>query len=422
VKQFVKVMSLVLVLFVFTFAAFGAGVVLGGSGVLFQPGVVRAADQPAEFSLFWQAWNLVHDHFVDRQSLDTTQLTYGAIRGMLAALGDEGHTTFLTPQEVAREQTDMSGKFSGIGAQLGLQDGMPMIVAPFDGSPAQKAGVKAGDIIIEVDGEDVSSWTLNDVVNHIRGQAGTQVVLTVLRPDESKTYEISIVRGEINMRDATWAMLPGTQVALIRLSQFSADATQELVTAIGQARTAGATAMIVDVRNNPGGLLDQAINVISQFVKDGNALQQEDADGTRQTYPVRPGGVATDIPMVVLINRGSASSSEIFAGAMQDHGRAQLVGETTFGTGTILQPFTLDDGSELLLGTSQWLTANGRLIRKQGIQPDVTVELPLGTQLISPDTAKDMSVDELLHSDDAQVLKGLELLNATPQGGQQATP
>jgi carboxyl-terminal processing protease len=424
VKQFVKVMSLVLVLFVFTFAAFGAGVALGSSGAVFQPGVVRAADQPAEFSLFWQAWNLVHDHFVDRQSLDTTQLTYGAIRGMLGALGDEGHTTFLTPEEVAREQTDVSGKFSGIGAQLGVENGLPVIVAPFDGSPAQKAGVKAGDIIIEVDREDVSSWTLNDVVNHIRGEAGTQVELTLLRPDEGKTYEINIVRGEINLRDATWAMLPGTQVALIRLSQFSADATQELTAAIGEAKTAGATSLILDVRNNPGGLLDQAINVTSQFVKDGNALQQEDANGERQAYPVRPGGVATDIPMVVLINRGSASSSEIFAGAIQDHGRAQLVGETTFGTGTILQPFPLDDGSELLLGTSQWLTANGRLIRKQGIQPDVTVELPLGTQLLSPDTVKDLSVDDLLHSPDTQLLKALELLNATPQAGQgqPATP
>ncbi len=170
----------------------------------------------------------------------------------------------------------------------------------------------------------------------------------------------------------------------------------------------------MDVRNNPGGLLRQAISVTSQFLTDGYVLQQEDADGERQVFPVREGGIATDIPMVVLINRGSASSSEIFAGAMQDHERAIVVGETTFGTGTVLQPFRLDDGSTLMLGTSQWLTADGRLIRKQGIEPDVTVELPIGTRLLSPSVVKGLSVQEFLESEDAQLLKALELLDALP--------
>jgi carboxyl-terminal processing protease len=168
------------------------------------------------------------------------------------------------------------------------------------------------------------------------------------------------------------------------------------------------------VRNNPGGLLEQAISVTSQFLNDGYVLQQEDADGNRQVFPVTEGGIATDIPMVVLINRGSASSSEIFAGAMQDHERASVVGETTFGTGTVLQPFRLDDGSTLMLGTSQWLTADGRLIRKQGIKPDVTVELPIGTRLLSPSVVEELSVEELLESEDAQLLKALELLDALP--------
>ena len=203
-------------------------------------------------------------------------------------------------------------------------------------------------------------------------------------------------------------------MALVRLSQFSADASDELVAAIRDAEAAGADALIVDVRNNPGGLLDQAVNVTSQFVKDGDVLQEADAAGRRKVYPVRRGGVATDIPMVVLINRGSASSSEIFAGAMQDHDRAIVVGETTFGTGTVLQPFPLSDGSALMLGTKQWLTADGRLIRKQGIEPDVTVELPIGTELIYPSLMQDMTVQELLESEDAQVLKALELLDALP--------
>ena len=186
-KRLIKVVIIAFFLFVFSSVSFGAGIALGGSGLLFQPGIVRAADQPSQFDTFWQAWNLVHQHFVDRDALDTQTLTYGAIRGMITALGDEGHTVFLTPEEVDRQRTDISGTYSGIGAQLGMEDGLPMIVAPFDGSPADEAGVKAGDIIIEVDGEDVTSWTLNDVVEHIRGEAGTEVELTLLRPDESKS-------------------------------------------------------------------------------------------------------------------------------------------------------------------------------------------------------------------------------------------
>ena len=414
VKLLIKILVLSVVLLLFTSAVFGAGVALGGSGLLFQPDVVRAADQPTEFDTFWEAWNIAHRYFVDRDALDATRLTYGAIRGMIAALGDEGHTTFLTPEEVARQRTGISGKFSGIGAQVGLEDGLPVIIAPFDGSPAEEAGIKAGDIIIEVNDVDVTSWPLGDIVENIRGEAGTEVELTVLRPDEGESYEITIVRGEINSPNATWAMLPGTDVALIRLSQFSADATDELTEAIQEAEAAGATRLIMDVRNNPGGLLRQAISVTSQFLTDGYVLQQEDANGDRQVFPVREGGIATDIPMVVLINRGSASSSEIFAGALQDHERATVVGETTFGTGTVLQPFRLDDGSTLMLGTSQWLTADGRLIRKQGIEPDVTVELSIGTRLLSPGVVEELTVQEFLESEDTQLLKALELLDALP--------
>jgi carboxyl-terminal processing protease len=415
-KRLIKIAVIGLALFILTSTAFGAGIAIGGSGLLFEPQVAQAAGQPAEFEIFWQAWSLVHRHFVDQDALDTTELTYGAIRGMITALGDQGHTAFLAPEDVERHQTDVSGVYQGIGARIGMEDGLPVIVSPFDGSPAQEAGVKAGDIIIEVDGEDVTSWSLNDIVENIRGEAGTQVELTLLRPEESESLEITITRGEIDSPTATWAMLPGTDVALVRLSQFSADATDELQTAIREAKADGATAIIMDVRNNPGGLLEQAIDVISQFVKKGNALQQEDAAGKRQPYPVRRGGIATDIPMVVLINRGSASSSEIFAGAMQDHERATVVGETTFGTGTVLEPFPLSDGSALMLGTSQWLTADGRLIRKQGIEPDVTVDLPIIAEYLYPSLIEDLTVEELLESEDAQVLKALELLDALPVG------
>jgi carboxyl-terminal processing protease len=210
-------------------------------------------------------------------------------------------------------------------------------------------------------------------------------------------------------------MIPGTDVALIRLNQFSANLNDELVAALDAAEAAGATRLVVDVRNNPGGLLVQAIEVTSQFLQEGNVLLQEDADGNRESFPVEANGVATDIPMVVLINRGSASSSEIFAGAIQDQQRGQVVGETTFGTGTVLRPFDLEDGSALLLGTSQWLTPNGRLIRKQGIEPDVIVDMPIGADLLSPLELREATVSNLLESEDAQLLKALELLEALPE-------
>jgi carboxyl-terminal processing protease len=423
VKTLIKLTLVVMVVLTLTLGAFGVGVMVGHSDLWsrLSPAPmlgesVQAQDQPNDFRIFWQAWDIVQEHFVDREALEATSLEYGAIRGMVTALGDDGHTVFMTPEELTNRQADLTGKFSGIGAQVGVKDGLPVIVAPFDGSPAEQAGVKAGDIIMQVDGEDAGAWPLEQVVSHIRGEAGTQVALTLLRPEEGKTLEITITRGEIVVPAATWTMIPGTQVALIRLSQFSANATRELKASLEEAKAAGAESLILDLRNNPGGLLDQAIQVSSQFLKDGNVLQQEDAQGQREAFPVKRGGVATEIPMVVLINQGSASSAEILAGAIQDHQRGTLVGETTFGTGTVLQTFTLDDGSALMLGTRQWLTANGRLIRKQGIEPDVRVELPIEADLLSPSDVQSLTEGELLQSQDAQFLKALELLQALPGG------
>lgn len=413
-NRWVTVLVVLVVIALVGMTSLGAGVLIGssgGGGALWRGG---SGEEPEQFGVFWQAWDIVQQNFVDRNALDPTAMTYGAIRGMVAALGDEGHTAFLTPEERERQQSDLSGTFSGIGAQLGIRDQLPVIVAPFDGSPADQAGVKAGDIIIKVDGEDVTTLPLNEIVAKIRGPEGTEVTLSLLRPDENRSLEVTITRGEIKVPAASWAMIPGTQVALIRLSQFSANALPDVVRSVNEAKQAGAEALIVDVRNNPGGLLEQAISVTSQFLKDGNVLLEEDAQGRRKAYAVESGGVATDLPLVVLINPGSASSAEIFAGAIQDHGRGQLVGETTFGTGTVLQPYILDDGSALLLGTRQWLTPNGRLIRKQGISPDVAVELPIEADLLTPEEVKRMTAEELSASADTQMLKALELLGARP--------
>lgn len=419
-KRSLKIVVIAVVVLMLISTAFGAGIVLGQVGLGAEAAGAAPVTGPeiegeVDFDTFWQAWEIVQEEFIDREALEETDLEYGAIRGMIQALGDEGHTTFMTPEELNRQRTDISGKFQGIGAYIGMEDGLPIIVAPFEGSPAEEAGILSGDIIMEVDGEDVTTWPIGDIVDVIRGEEGTEVVLTVLRPEAGESPEISIIRGEITIPAATWAMIPGTDVAMVRLGQFNANASKQIVNAIREAEAAGATSLVVDLRNNPGGLLEQVIKVTSEFVEGGNVLQQEDARGNRKPYPDRRGGAALDIPMVLLVNGGSASSSEIFAGAIQDHERGEVVGETTFGTGTVLEPFILDDGSGLMLGTSQWLTADGRLIRKQGIEPDITVDLPMTADLLYPRDLEDLTVAELLEGEDTQLLKALELLEAMPK-------
>ncbi len=412
-KRIVKLAGIAFGLFILTSGALGVGIFVGQSD-LFSPPIVRAEDRPAEFEVFWEVWQLAEDNFIDREALDVQALTYGAIRGFIQALGDEGHTRFMTPEEVAHQRENVSGTFFGIGARVGLEEGLPVIVAPFDGSPAKAAGVKAGDIIMEVDGEDVSGLSLTETVDRIRGEKGTEVILTVFRPDDAMSLEISIVRDEIKIPAASWSMVPGTDVALIRFSQFNGNLDDNLVDLMDDIKAEGASALVVDLRNNPGGLLEQAVRVTSEFLSEGNVLLQEDSEGNRKNFAVKPGGVAPKIPLMVLVNRGSASSAEIFAGAIQDHNRGLVIGETTFGTGTVLRPFDLSDGSALLLGTSQWLTPQGRLIRKQGIEPDVVLELPVGTDLVSPGDLEEMTKSELLQSEDSQLLKALELLNVLP--------
>jgi carboxyl-terminal processing protease len=295
---------------------------------------------------------------------------------------------------------------------MGLRNGLPVVIAPIDGGPAITAGLKAGDILVRIDGQDVTTLALRAIVQKIRGPGGTPVTLTILRPADNKSYDFTIVRQTINVPAARWAMIPGTQVALIRLSEFSQNAERDITAALQSVQTVGAKGLIVDVRNNPGGLLDQAVKVTSQFLKDGHVLLEADAQDRRTAFPVQPGGQATTISLVVLVNSGTASAAEIFAGAIQDHQRGQVVGETTFGTGTVLAPFELNDGSELLLGVRQWLTPNGRLIRKQGIKPDIEVKLPLGMELLSPDTIKGLTLAQIMAGPDTQFQKALALLVA----------
>jgi carboxyl-terminal processing protease len=262
-------------------------------------------------------------------------------------------------------------------------------------------------VIVRVDGQDVADLPLAQIVQRVRGPAGTEVTLTVIHRGETSLSEIKVVRAKITVPSVAWTMLSGTSVAHILLSQFAERATSDLVAAIKEARAAGATALILDLRNNPGGLLEEAIGVASQFLGEGNVVLEQDAQGRRTSYHVRQGGSALDLPLVILINEGSASASEIVAGAIQDYRRAPLVGTTTFGTGTVLSLFRLEDGSAIYLGTKQWLTPEGHEIWHRGVTPDIPVELAPTALPLLPQEAADLTPGQLYASPDAQLLRAL---------------
>jgi carboxyl-terminal processing protease len=375
-----------------------------------------AAGEPAgvssTFAVFWQAWDLAEQHYVDRQALDATKMTYGAVSGMLEALGDDGHTRFLSPADVQSEQDALSGQLVGIGVEVAVRDGHPTVVAPIAGSPAQQAGLRSGDTIVAVDGQSVDGLSITQVSALIRGPAGAPVRLSIVHPGETAPAEVSIVRATITVPSVSWVLLPGTSTAQVLVSQFAEHSTDELVQALTDARSAGATSLILDLRNDPGGIRDEAIGVASQFLSDGNVLIEQNARSVQHPYPVRPGGIAVDVPLAVLINEGSASSAEIVAGALQDHQRAPLVGATTFGTGTVLAMYPLSDGSAIFLGTAEWLTPNRQQIWHHGITPDDAVPLPAAVTPLTPDDVRGLSAADFAASQDAQLLRALQVVGA----------
>lgn len=370
----------------------------------------ETSDAGIDLRLLTEAWEKIDRVYVDRDAVDSQRLTYGAIAGMVEALGDTGHSIFMTPEMLEQQNTMTQGAFEGIGAEVQMKDGHVVVVAPMDDSPALKAGIRPGDVILKVDEESTDGQELDDVISRIRGEAGTQVVLTVVNPEDGDLREITVTRGRIALRNVTWSVIPGTTVAHIRISSFSKNVTEDLKQALQEAGDRQTTGIVLDLRNNPGGLLQEAIGVASQFLKDGPVVQERNAQGKVKTIEVQPGGVATDKPLVLLINGGSASASEIVAGALQDAGRATVVGETTFGTGTVLQPYGLSDGSALLLAFEEWLTPKGRVIWHQGIEPDVEVKLPLDVMLVTPRAEQNMTADEVKNSSDAQLQRAIQEL------------
>jgi len=395
------------------FLCFGliGGAILGCHLLIaFAPDTVPP-DAEANFRLMAEAWNTVQRVYVDRNSIKPKRMTYGAISGMVDSLGDTGHSRFLTPEMLKQEHNLTKGELEGIGAEVQMKDGQLVIVAPIDGSPAQKAKLKPGDVIQKVDGKEVSGLPLDQAVDLILGPAGSAVRLTVLDPRTRQTRDITLIRARVTLHNVTWYPLPGTAVAHLRISTFSRGVAKELREALTGIQRGKLTALILDLRNNPGGLYDEAVSAASQFLRSGNVLLEKNALDKIRPVPVQPGGVATDVPMVALVNGGTSSGAEIVAGALQDGHRAMLVGEKTFGTGTVLQTFPLSDGSALMLAIEEWLTPDGHVIWHHGITPDVAVSLPPEATLLSPVTEKELTAEKLRESGDVQLLRALDLLH-----------
>jgi carboxyl-terminal processing protease len=396
-------------------AAFFGGVLVGGAVPAErvvaggEPTATVPPDAPDNVGIVWEALRILRRHYVDEEALSDRKLTEGAIRGMVDALGDTGHSVYLTPDEVQAEQDALQGRLVGIGVMIDQRSGVPAVISVIDGSPADRAGVLVGDVIVAVDGVSTERSPADEIVRLVRGEAGTSVQLR-LRRDGAPDLEVSMVRERIDLEPVSWAFVPGTRIADIRLLQFSESAGRDLRRAVRAAVADGARALVLDLRGNPGGLVDEAIRVASTFLRRGVVYQERDRAGEVTPVRVRQRAIAPDLPLVVLVDSGSASSSEIVAGALQDNDRATIVGERTFGTGTVLNLFPLSDGSAIRLGVLNWLTPDGEGVFDTGIEPDEVIALPSGATILDPDELDDLDFAEFASSSDAQLRRAVRLL------------
>jgi carboxyl-terminal processing protease len=326
-----------------------------------------------------EAWGVLSKQYVEPKKVDSTALSRAAVQGMVDALNDP-YSTYLDPDEYKLEQSQQEGTFGGIGATVGVRDGKIIIVAPIPATPAAKAGIKAGDVILDVNGESIEGLSVEEVVMKIRGPAGTPVKVTIQHQDESSPVELDITRAMIDVPSVSYKMRD--DMAYIQIFYFSDRTDEELIPILKQLKEDGAKGIIIDLRSNPGGPVETVVNIASDFLDNGMVMYLVDNAGKETSYPVRPSITRTTLPMVVLTDNYSASGSEVLSGALQDHQRAVIAGTITYGKGSADRWFELSDGSAIYLTTSRWLTPNRRLIEGKGIEPDYKLDLK-GDDLIN---------------------------------------
>lgn len=326
-----------------------------------------------DFATFWEVWDKLNTTFLDKKKLSGEKLLHGAISGLVEAAGDP-YTSYYDPDANKSFNDELAGTFEGVGIELGVKDNKLVVIAPLEDSPAKKAGVKAGDRIVLIDGKDASKFSISDAVKMIRGQAGTKIKLTVTREGKTEPLSFELTREKITIKTIKLEIDSG--VAKINLSRFGDNTQKEWDDAVNEITTKGVNKIILDLRDDPGGRLDAAIYIANDFLPTNTVVvQQEDSNGNRKAARTDHDGRLQGVELVILINKGSASASEIVSGALQDHKKAQIVGETSFGKGTVQSVADLKDGSGLHITIAKWLTPNGNWIHGQGIKPDIEIKL-----------------------------------------------
>jgi carboxyl-terminal processing protease len=358
-----KIVMIGLVSIVCLALSFGAGCALESQ---------TTSDSVQALDIVREAWDLIFTNYVDKDKLEESTLAAGAIKGMVEAL-DDPHCSYLTADSFQLSQSHWEGKFEGIGAYVGEQEGNIVIIAPIAGSPAEKAGIQAGDTILEIDGKSVSGMSLMEAVLKIRGPGGTPVLLLVLHQGATEPEEIEIIRAEIEIPSVTLEMRE--DIAYVKITNFTERTGNELAVVLREINQEKASGIVLDLRSNPGGLLNTVVDVSGYFLDKGIVYYMVDKEGEKTATPVKRKSLQTGLPLVVLVDSYSASGSELLAGALQDNSRAIIAGTKTYGKGSVNVPYRLKDGSGLYLATARWLTPSGNLIEGEGIQPDYTLEL-----------------------------------------------
>lgn len=333
---------------------------------------------PEDFNVLPEVWNIIKNTYVDKKELDAKKVSQGAAKGLVEGLGDP-YSSYSNPEMYKRELESLKGRFEGIGATVGMKDKVPTIIAPITGSPAEAANLKSGDKILEVDGKSTNGMSLDDVVLRIKGPAGTTVKLLILHEKAEQPVLVEIVRKEINLTTVSWKIQDN--IAYIKLSQFIETTANDLYPALKEIMNKNVAGMVLDLRNNGGGLLNVVIDVAGQFMDGGVVINVIDSDGQKTSLPAKKGGLATKVPLIVLVNEGSASGAEVLAGALQDHNRAKLAGNTTFGKGSVQTIRTLKDGSALRVTVARYYTPLDRPVDGKGLKPDFPLDLK-GDELI----------------------------------------
>lgn len=355
----------------------------------------RTSDRP-DMGVFWKTWDLLHERFVDREKLDTTTLLYGAIKGMLAAT-DDPYTTFFDPEENKSFQEDIAGSFEGIGAEIGMKNKVLTIVAPLDDSPAQKAGIRSGDMIVKINDENTAEMTVDEAVKKMRGPKGTDVKLTIFRDGEKETRDITVHRGVITVKSVKLEWKEN-DIALVKINQFGEDTVDEFTAVVKQLRSRPTRGIVLDLRDDPGGLLDAAVDIGSLMIPKGKpVVLEEDSEKNRETLPTHGGDVLSGIPTAVLINEGSASAAEILSAALRENrDNVTLIGKKSFGKGSVQELVPVSKDTSFKVTVARWLTPNGEQINKAGIKPDIDI---------------DRTNEDFAANRDPQMDKALEVVN-----------